>query len=318
MPGVEDNTMMFVLALAAGGLALALAVLAAALIGHVAEERDLASRLRAVLRPAESAAVRRHGVQAALLQPVIRLGEALRARAVISDREVAEFQRALAAAGFDARRAVPIFIGGKALMLVLAPGAALLLALVMGKKTTEAALWLVGGLAVAIYIPNWLMAALRRPFQEKLRRGLPDALDLMVVAAEAGLGLDSVVDRVAREMVGSNRAVALELNTLVQELRMLPDRRVALERLGERTGLDGFRRLGTTLSQTLRYGTPLAQALRVLASDLRQERMLRIEEKAIRLPALLVGPLILFILPALFIALIGPSILEMGRSFGPK
>jgi tight adherence protein C len=173
-----------------------------------------------------------------------------------------------------------------------------------------------GGLALAVLLPNWIINALRRPYQNRLRKGLPDALDLLVVAAEAGLGLETAVDRVAREMEGSNRAIALELNILVQELRMLPDRRTALERMGERTDIEGFKRLAATLSQTLRYGTPLAQAMRVLASELRQERMLRIEEKAIRLPAMLVGPLILFILPALFIALIGPSVLEIGRTMG--
>jgi tight adherence protein C len=169
--------------------------------------------------------------------------------------------------------------------------------------------------AAAIYVPNLAMGWLRKPFQASLRRGLPDALDLLVVATEAGLGLETGIERVAREMAGTNRAIAIELTVLVQEMRMLPDRRTALERLGERTDVEGFKRLGATLSQTLRYGTPLAQALRILAAEMRQERMLRIEEKAIRLPALLVGPLILFILPALFIALIGPSIIEMGHMF---
>ena len=171
-------------------------------------------------------------------------------------------------------------------------------------------------LAIGVLGPNWVIGMLRRPFQNQLRRGLPDALDLLVVAAEAGLGLETAVDRVSHEMRGSNRAIAMEMNTLLQELRILPDRRMALERMAERTDIEGFKRLGSTLSQTLRYGTPLAQALRVLASDMRQERMLRIEEKAIKLPAMLIGPLILFILPALFIALIGPSVLELGKSFG--
>ena len=161
-----------------------------------------------------------------------------------------------------------------------------------------------------------MMGWLRRPFHDRLRRGLPDALDLLlVVAAEAGLGLETAIERVAREMERSNRAIAIGMNTLVQDMRMQTDRCIAFERLGERTGIEGFKRLGSTLSQTLRFGTPLAQALRVLATGMRQERMLRIEEKAIRLPALLVGPLILFILPALFIALIGPSVIEMGKIF---
>ena len=96
---------------------------------------------------------------------------------------------------------------------------------------------------------------------------------------------------------------------------MLPDRSAALMRLGERTGIESFQRLSATLSQTLRYGTPLAQALRVLAGEMRQERMIRLEERAARLPALLVLPLILFILPCLFIVLIGPSAIRLIAQF---
>jgi tight adherence protein C len=119
------------------------------------------------------------------------------------------------------------------------------------------------------------------------------------------------VERVSREMEFSNPAIAVELSLLSQELRMLPDRRDALMRLGERTGVESFQRLAATLSQTLRYGTPLAQALRVLAAEMRQERMTWMEERAARLPALLVLPLILFILPCLFIVLIGPSAIRI-------
>jgi tight adherence protein C len=170
-----------------------------------------------------------------------------------------------------------------------------------------------GSLVVAILGPNWVVGFLRRPFQAQLRRGLPDALDLMVVAAEAGLGLDTAVDRVAREMERGNRAIALEFGILVQELRLLPDRREALQRMADRTGMEGFRQLATTLIQTMRFGTPLAQALRILSAEQRTARQLRLEEKAIRLPAMLIVPLILFILPTLFIALLGPSILEVSR-----
>jgi tight adherence protein C len=306
------------LAVGVAGTAVGLAVLAAALLAHLAEERDLGRRLRDVLRPAErtSAAPATRRFAAGLLRPFLRLGEFLRDNAIISAKEIAGFQRTMTAAGLDAQRAVPVFIGAKAVLLVTLPLAGGILAVMMDMDRLDGGKMVAGALAVAVLGPNWVIGRLRGPFQNRLRRGLPDALDLLVVAAEAGLGLETAVDRVAREMEGSNRAISMELNILVQELRMLPDRRMALERMAERTDIEGFKRLGSTLSQTLRYGTPLAQALRVLASDMRQERMLRMEEKAIRLPALLIGPLILFILPALFIALIGPSILELGKSFG--
>ncbi|MFC7478338.1 type II secretion system F family protein [Dankookia sp. GCM10030260] len=317
MPALPDLPTLL-LAAGVAGLAIGLAVLAAALLAHVAEESDLSSRLRDVVRAGEhTGSARSAGSFAAgLLQPFLRLGEILRDSAIISGKEVDGFQRAMMAAGFDARRAVPIFLGAKAVLLGALPLAGCVLAVAMDLDRLDGGKVVAGSLAIAVLGPNWMINRLRGPFQNRLRQGLPDALDLLVVAAEAGLGLETAVDRVAREMAGSNRAIAMEMNILVQELRMLPDRRMALERMAERTDIEGFKRLGSTLSQTLRYGTPLAQALRVLASDMRQERMLRIEEKAIRLPALLIGPLILFILPALFIALIGPSVLELGKTLG--
>ena len=306
---------LWLLAAAAAGGALGLAILAAILLAHMAEERDMAARLRAVTSPAQAAAAPRSPARAAsaLFHPVLRLGEVIRDSALISEKEVVEFQRAVAAAGLDPRQAVPVFLGAKALFLLIAPLGGLFLALSLDLDAVRGGFAVFAGVAAAIYVPNTVMGWLRRPFHVRLRRGLPDALDLLVVAAEAGLGLETAIERVAREMERSNRAISIEMNLLVQDMRMQPDRRIAFERLGERTGIEGFKRLGSTLSQTLRFGTPLAQALRVLATEMRQERMLRIEEKAIRLPALLVGPLILFILPALFIALIGPSVIEMGK-----
>ncbi|MGK7869781.1 type II secretion system F family protein [Falsiroseomonas sp. E2-1-a20] len=306
------------MAMGAAGVAIALAVLAATLLAQGAEERDLALRLRAVVRPAERAATGRaaRSLAGAFSRPFRRLGEWLRDSAIVSGAEVQEFQRAMAAAGLDPRHSVPVFIGLKAVLMLALPLAALGYAVATEAEAHNAIFLTFGGVVAGVIGPNRVVDRLRRGFQQRLKRGLPDALDLLVVAAEAGLGLETAVDRVAREMAGSNAAIALELNILVQELRMLPDRRLALERMAERTGLEGFKRLSATLSQTLRYGTPLAQAMRVLAADMRQERMLRLEEKAIRLPALLIGPLILFILPALFIALIGPSILEIGKTLG--
>ena len=123
--------------------------------------------------------------------------------------------------------------------------------------------------------PNWVLAFLRRRYgQGAATRGLPDAMDMLVVCAEAGLGLDSAVERVAREMAGSNQAVSSEFALLAHELRVMPDRRQALDRLGERALVELLKRLAATLGQTFRFGTPLAQALRVLAAEARQERVL--------------------------------------------
>jgi tight adherence protein C len=305
------------LILAALGGSLLIAVLAAVMLGRAAEDHDVSSRLRRALRPVEAQpAVPPARQGSGALRLLVALGERMRNGTFLSERDAAELQRSAAAAGLDPALAVPAVLAGKAGLLVLLPAVAMLWVMVAEPETFAASVALAGSLCLAIILPNTILARLRKPFQERLRKGLPNALDLMVVAAEAGLGLESAVDRVARELAPSNPAVALEFSILVQELRMLPDRRAALERMGERTGMEGFKRFGATLAQTLRYGTPLAQALRVLAAEMRQERMLRLEEKAVRLPAMLVGPLIIFILPALFIALVGPSVLEIMRVFG--
>ena len=303
-----------VLALGAGFTALSLAVLAAILLGRVAEDRDMAGRMRAVVRPSERQSTNRgRSVGLTMAGPIRRLGEVLRDSALVSPHELSEFQRALAAAGLNPNRAVPVFLGAKAVAIVGLPALAGAAVFALSLELLEGLALSFGALVAAILGPNWVVGFLRRPFQAQLRRGLPDALDLLVVAAEAGLGLDTAVDRVAREMERNNAAIALEFGILVQELRLLPDRKEALQRMAERTGMDGFRQLSTTLIQTMRFGTPLAQALRILASEMRTARQLRLEEKAIRLPAMLIAPLILFILPTLFIALLGPSILEMAR-----
>jgi tight adherence protein C len=160
-------------------------------------------------------------------------------------------------------------------------------------------------LVVAMMLPNWVISAIRRPYQQALRRGIPDALDLLVVCAEAGLGLESAVERVAQEMRRSNRPVSVEFALLNHEMRIFPDRKIALTNLSERSGQPAFKRLAGTIGQTLKYGTPLGQGLRSLASEMRNERMIQFEERAGKLPALLVLPMIGFILPCLFIILMG-------------
>lgn len=302
-------------ALLAGAGAALLAVLAAWILGREAGQADLAARVQQVSRPGTVQAPAR-SVAGAALGPLRALGEALRRRAVFSPKEVLALENVVAAAGLVPGQVVSAFIGAKVLLLVLAPLAAGGLAWGRGVAAPTLLLAVAGGILLGVMLPNCVVGALRRPYLAALRRGLPDGLDLLVVCAEAGLGLDSAVERVALELQPSNPAVAREFSVLAQELRVLPDRREALEHLGERTGLEGFKRVSATLSQTFRYGTPLAQALRVLAAEMRQERMTRLEERAARLPALLVLPLILFIMPCLFIVLIGPSVIQLMGHFG--
>ncbi|MDJ0951029.1 MAG: type II secretion system F family protein [Alphaproteobacteria bacterium] len=144
-----------------------------------------------------------------------------------------------------------------------------------------------------------------------LRKALPDALDLMVICAEAGLGMDAAFTRVSREMAGSSAEMADELALTAIELSFLPERRKALENLNDRTDMSEIRGVVNTLMQTEKYGTPLANSLRVLSAEFRNERLMKAEEKAARLPAVLTVPMVAFILPSLFVVLIGPAAIRV-------
>jgi tight adherence protein C len=140
-----------------------------------------------------------------------------------------------------------------------------------------------------------------------IRKGLPDALDLLVICAEAGLTVDAAFHRVSKELGKAYPELGDEFALTAIELGFLTDRRQAFENLANRIALDAVRGVVTTMIQTEKYGTPLASALRVLSGEFRNERMMRAEEKAARLPAIMTIPLILFILPVLFIVILGPA-----------
>jgi tight adherence protein C len=142
---------------------------------------------------------------------------------------------------------------------------------------------------------------------DAIRKGLPDALDLLIICAEAGLTVDAAFNRVARELGKAYPELGDEFALTSIELGFLTDRRSAFENLASRIDLEAVRGVVTTMVQTEKYGTPLASALRVLSAEFRNERMMRAEEKAARLPAIMTVPLILFILPVLFIVILGPA-----------
>jgi len=148
-----------------------------------------------------------------------------------------------------------------------------------------------------------------------VRKGLPDALDLLVICAEAGLTVDAAFGRVAKELGKAYPELGDEFGLTAIELGFLNERRQAFENLANRVDLEAVRGVVTTMIQTEKYGTPLASALRVLSAEFRNERMMRAEEKAARLPAIMTVPLILFILPTLFIVILGPASCSIHDSF---
>ena len=219
----------------------------------------------------------------------------------------------LARAGMRSKDAVTLYLFFKLALPFIMGGCALFMVAVLdtgslnpGLRLLLVCLGFVGGLfGTDLYLQN---ATTKRT--AKLRKGLPDALDLLVICAEAGLSLDAALTRVGREMARSCPELSDEFSLAALELGFLPDRQKALNNLVDRTTMAEIRSLVNSLVQTERYGTPLAHSLRVLAAEFRDDRLMRAEEKAAKLPATMTVPMILFILPSLFIVLGAPAAIQ--------
>jgi len=165
----------------------------------------------------------------------------------------------------------------------------------------------VGSGYLGFYLPNLLLANRIQKRQQSLSRAFPDALDLLLICVESGMSVEAAFGRVADEIGTQSIELAEELMLTTAELSYIQDRRQAYENLGKRTGLSGVRAVATTLIQAERYGTPLSQALRVMAQENRDMRMQAAEKKAAGLPPKLTVPMILFFLPVLFVVILGPA-----------
>ena len=172
----------------------------------------------------------------------------------------------------------------------------------------------IGGGLVGAYLPNVLLKNTTSKRQFSIKRAWPDCLDLMLLCVEAGMSMEHAFKRVAKEIGQQSAELAEELTLTTAELAFLEDRGRAYENLGRRTGLDGVKSVMTALIQADRYGTSVGQALRVMAEEGREGRMMEAEKKAASLPPKLTVPLILFFLPVLFIVIISPAMIKV---FGP-
>jgi tight adherence protein C len=304
-----------ILLLSIGGSILALVSAACLLLCGGTDEQEVARRIGKLREGATVVGPQSSRFVFALISSMRRLGNAMRDK-LMSARDAEALAKTLAASGFEPSKAMPVFISAKVVCLFVVPAIVYLGTVFLGYSTGKQVLYTTLSLGVAMALPNWVMRQIRRSYQQALRCGIPDALDLMVVCAEAGLGLESAVERVAQEMKQSNRPVGIEFSLLTYEMRIYPDRRIALTNLAERTGQSALKRLAGTIAQTLKYGTPLSQGLRTLAAEMRNERLIQFEERAGRLPALLVLPMVLFILPCLFIVLMGQPVTELLGALG--
>lgn len=164
-------------------------------------------------------------------------------------------------------------------------------------------------------IPDFWLTQMVRRRQHRLRLSLPDALDLLVVTVEAGLGLDQAIMRVSEELRITHPELCDELQVLNLEMRVGKKRTDALRELASRTGVDDIKSLVAMLIQTDRFGTSLAQSLRVHSDTLRTKRRQRAEEAAAKTTVKMVPPLVFFIFPALFVVILGPAVITLARQF---
>jgi tight adherence protein C len=237
----------------------------------------------------------------------------MRYRRFYSAESLEEIRTILQSSGFNHHRTMPIWIGVKTVSMFLFPIIALVVAELLGKPPTDLLIFTGIGVVIGIMGPRFILWVLRRRFKAAIRRGTPDSIDLLVVCSEVGMGLESALERVAGEMNRSNPAMARVLCGLLDDLRIMPNRRDAFEKLGATS--DGLRRFGTMISQSMQYGTPLSQALRSIASELRRESITKLEERAHKLGAKLLLPMVLFMLPAIFIVMGTSSYLNLISSF---
>lgn len=210
-----------------------------------------------------------------------------------------------------ARLALPLVMGLVGIILFYGMG-------VLAKYETFHPMMAVALVFFGLKMPDLYVTNAKQKRTDAIRKGLPDALDLLVVCAEAGLTLDSALNRVAKELGRATPELSDEFSLAAIELGFLPERRQALVNLSDRVDLPALRGVVTTLIQSERYGTPLATSLRVLSAEFRNERLMQAEEKAARLPATLTVPLILFILPTLFVVLLGPAACKVVDDFVMK
>jgi tight adherence protein C len=239
------------------------------------------------------------------------LGE--RYRRFYAPENLEQLRTILQSSGFNHYQTLPIWIGVKTASMYLFPIIALCVALLLAKPLTDVLIFTLIGMVIGIMAPRLILLVLRRRFNAAVRLGTPDAIDLLVVCSEAGMGLESGLERVAEEMNQTNPAMAGVLSGLLDDLRILPNRSDAFEKFGSTS--DGLQRFATMVSQSLQYGTPLSQALRSIAVDIRRERITKLEERAHKLGAKLTIPMVLFMLPAMFVIMGGSSFLHLIRAF---
>ena len=234
-----------------------------------------------------------------------------------NEKEANKLKQKLNEAGFRNEAAPAMFLSLKVGMLVIGlvfSGAGVMLFTEMSQKNIMAAVAVAG---VMFYLPEVALHFIGKARKEQIFLGLPDALDLMVVCVEAGLGLDQALRKVAEEMKRSYKVISDEFNLANFQLQVGRPKAEVLHDLGDRSGVDDLRQLAAILIQADKFGSSVAQALRVQSESMRTRRRQLAEEKAAKTAVKLIFPLVIFIFPGIFVILVGPAAITMIRQMFP-
>jgi tight adherence protein C len=239
-------------------------------------------------------------------QRVLALVRSVRTRLRFEDNE--KLRQRLRAAGFRNSSASDLYFG----LRLLAPLVAVVAATFI---PSDSGIWMIGLPVVAYLAPDLCLTTLTKRRNEAISLGMPDAIDLMVICVEAGLGLDQALLRAGQELAISHPAISEEFMTINMEQRAGKSRLDAWHGMVDRTHLDIVKAFVGMLGQTDRFGTPIVKALNTFSDSMRTKRRQKAEEKAAKTTVKLIFPLVLFIFPSIFIVLLGPAFLAIGRSF---
>jgi tight adherence protein C len=240
------------------------------------------------------------------------------ARYILPQKEIerSKISAQLVHAGFRSPTAIQTFYAIKIVAAILLPLLVLFSARWFPELSIGRELFLVlAASGAGLTIPSVILTRLREKRLKTLRHGFPDAMDMLVVCVEAGLGMSQAIQRVADELTVSHPELATELALVNAEIRAGVDRVVALKNLANRTGLDDIKGLVSLLVQTLRFGTSVAESLRVYSEEFRDRRMQKAEEQAAKMGTKLIFPLVLFMFPGFFVIAVGPAVIGLIKVF---
>lgn len=228
-----------------------------------------------------------------------------------SAAEAHKLQKKLMQAGYRGSSAPVIYRALQLASMIVFPALVALACAVLARPLGSAFVFILFGFLVGFTLPRYLLGRMIRGRQQRLRWGLADALDLMVVSIEAGLGLNAAMMRVSEELMDVHPDISEEFEMANLEIRVGREREEALRNLAERTGVDDLRSLIAMLIQADRFGTSIARAVRVFSDSLRTKRRQRAEQAAQKAAVKLLFPLACFLFPTLFIAILGPAALQL-------